>query len=129
MKIIADIKKQTIRIILLLEPIKLWGEMISHKIESRKLIIKISRNFVFNCYREFRSAYQVDKNSIRSIEVNLYSINKMDSSALGMLLQLHEYHDKKDLSILIKDCDSEVMSILYISGFNKLFTLHDNSSN
>jgi anti-anti-sigma factor len=47
----------------------------------------------------------------------------MDSSALGMLLQLREHAGGSNQSVLIRNCNPEIAEILRISNFNKLFTM------
>lgn len=55
------------------------------------LTIKISDRFDFNVHAQLRAAYRSDGKRYTGYVVDLKDTTYMDSSALGMLLQIKEY--------------------------------------
>lgn len=84
--------------------------------------IKVSGRFDFGINKDFRKAAEVAK-EVKTVIVDLLSVDYLDSSALGMLLVLRErMADKKD-AIRIRNVKPDVMKVLKIANFDKLFTL------
>ncbi|MCB1761602.1 MAG: STAS domain-containing protein [Gammaproteobacteria bacterium] len=90
--------------------------------ENNQVVIKVSGRFDFTCHQEFVSGYRAYPPGLKSYVVDLSQTEFMDSSAMGMLLQLREYGDKKSGVSLVKGRDS-VKDILRIANFDKLFTI------
>ena len=90
--------------------------------DNNEVVIKVSGRFDFSCHQEFISGYKAYPSGSKSYVVDLSKADFMDSSAMGMLLQLREYGDKKAGVSLINGCDS-VKDILRIANFDKLFTI------
>lgn len=87
--------------------------------------IAMSGRFDFGAHRAFRDAYEqlLQQPDIRSIEINLTSVEYMDSSALGMLLLLHERAEACNKSVALCKPNATVSQILDIANFGKLFTI------
>jgi anti-anti-sigma factor len=90
------------------------------------LEICIEGAFDFNLLNEFRESYQDNINEITgkphtNYIVNLRSTTSIDSSALGMLLNMKRALGKNDREIRISHCQPQVLKILTISRFDKKF--------
>ena len=85
----------------------------------------MSGRFDFSAHRAFRDAYDpiLKQTGITSLEINLSEVAYMDSSALGMLLLLHERAEASGIKIVLSRASSTVMQILDIANFGKLFTI------
>ncbi len=78
--------------------------------------------FDFQLHTEFRDVYETEK----EVETLVLDMNKtvyMDSSALGMMLQLKEHADKSKGKVSIKNAKGNIMQIIEIAHFDKLFTI------
>lgn len=87
------------------------------------LTIGIRGVFNFSLLNDFRQAY-TDK-SIKSIKIiiDMAATTSMDSSALGMLLNMQEYLGKSDGEIRIIKCNADVMKVFGITCFDKKFNI------
>ena len=81
--------------------------------------------FDFSAHRSFRDAYEplVKGKVYTTLEINLADVVYMDSSALGMLLLLHERAQVDGKEVVLSRANSTVSQILDIANFNKLFTI------
>ncbi|MBE0439842.1 MAG: STAS domain-containing protein [Gammaproteobacteria bacterium] len=95
---------------------------ISTEIKDNNLIIKIKGRFDFKAQAEFRGAYEKAQPSAKFV-VDLSQTDYMDSSALGMLLLLHDYAGGDKSQIEIVKCSEDVKAIFAISNFQKLFKI------
>jgi anti-anti-sigma factor len=89
--------------------------------DGKEITISLPEKFDFQLHREFREAYE--RNDAKSLVLDMNKTQFMDSSALGMLLQLKEYTDKKNGKISIKNASKNVLQIMQIAHFDKLFTV------
>lgn len=92
------------------------------------LEICIEGAFDFMLLNDFREAYSDNINSETEMPytnyvINLRSTSSIDSSALGMLLNMKRTLDKKDREIRITHCRPQIHKILVISRFDKKFTI------
>ncbi len=85
--------------------------------------IQLGEKFDFSVVTDFREAYSDMPASIKEIEVNLTDTLYMDSSALGMLLNMQKVLAGKQLRYVISNCRPAVARILEISRFNKKFDI------
>ena len=87
--------------------------------------IQMKGRFDFSAHRSFKDSYAplLQQQGISSLEINLADVAYMDSSALGMLLLLHERAQANDKEIVLCRANSTVMQILDIANFGKLFTI------
>jgi len=91
--------------------------------DGKKLIISVKRKFDFTLLNEFRQAYSNDTAMSAEIVIDLRSTSTLDSSALGMLLNMQEYLGKKDGEITIINCNADVMKVFNITHFENKFTI------
>jgi len=85
--------------------------------------ISIEGDFEFSRLNEFRKAYTENEDAIRSakIVIDLDKTNTIDSSALGMMLNMQKHLNKEDREISIINCNEIVSKILNITNFEKKF--------
>ena len=86
------------------------------------ITIKVSGRFDFSAHQEFINSYRDVPKGEKSFIVDLSSTDYMDSSAMGMLLQLRE-HASKSSQIELKNANANIQEILKIANFDKLFKL------
>lgn len=90
---------------------------------SNELVIEISGRFDFTQVKEFRDAYSNEgKTMPRSYVVDLRETEHMDSSALGMLLNMRK-HLGDTAAIRIANSRPQIKKILTISRFDKKFSI------
>jgi HptB-dependent secretion and biofilm anti anti-sigma factor len=87
--------------------------------DGTEVTISLPEKFDFQLHKEFRAAYE--ESNVKSLVLDMNKTQYMDSSALGMLLQLKEYTDKHNSEIKIKNASKNVMQIMQIAHFDKLF--------
>ena len=87
--------------------------------------IGMKGRFDFSAHRAFKEAYDplLQQKGFTSLEINLANVAYMDSSALGMLLLLHERAQAEGKEVVLSRANSTVMQILDIANFGKLFTI------
>ena len=90
--------------------------------DNDEVVIKVSGRFDFSCHQEFITGYKAYPPGEKGYVVDLSQADFMDSSAMGMLLQLREYGNKRAGVALVNGSDS-VKDILRIANFDKLFTI------
>ena len=87
------------------------------------LTLVINGKFDFSILNEFREAYSaVDARHARVV-VNFHKVTSIDSSALGMLLNMQRTLDKADSEIALINCTQDVKKILQIVRFDKKFSI------
>ncbi|RMF18095.1 MAG: anti-sigma factor antagonist, partial [Gammaproteobacteria bacterium] len=89
--------------------------------ESGTVVVAISGTFDFKCVHDFRAAYQ-DLPDASTYVVDLADVTHMDSSALGMLLNMRRSVGE-DKQVVLRRAQPTVRKILEISRFDKMFTL------
>jgi len=82
--------------------------------------IRVSGRFDFGAHQDFQRAYKQHPRGERAFIVDLRHTDYMDSSAMGMLLQLREYAVKDRTPELVNGNDA-VREILHIANFDRLF--------
>ncbi|MBO1256126.1 STAS domain-containing protein [Alteromonas sp. 5E99-2] len=88
-----------------------------------ELTIEIDSKFDFTKVEEFRMAYSETASEVRKVVVDLQKTEYMDSSALGMLLNMQRFFDGKEVTFDIKNCQQQIFRILTISRFDKKFNI------
>ena len=88
-----------------------------------RLTIAVGEKFDFGKVQEFRSAYSSDSDDVTAVVIDLQRTQYMDSSALGMLLNMQKSMSDKVTSFSIINCSEQVSKILSIARFDKKFTL------
>jgi HptB-dependent secretion and biofilm anti anti-sigma factor len=89
--------------------------------DGNEITISLPEKFDFQLHKEFRQAYE--ETDAKSLVLDMNKTQYMDSSALGMLLQLKEYSDNNSSKICIKNASNNIMQIMQIAHFDKLFTI------
>ncbi len=88
--------------------------------DGKNLTINISGRFDFEIVQEFRSAYSQHQNV--NYIIDMRSTEHMDSSALGMLLNMRKsLGDSAKISII--NARPQIRKILTISRFDKKFNI------
>ncbi len=85
--------------------------------------IQIDGKFDFNLVQDFRAAYQQVGTNKPKLVVDLRNTEYMDSSALGMLLNMQKNLGDTVSSITISNCRPQIKKILQISRFDKKFII------
>jgi len=91
--------------------------------DNKVLVISIKGKFDFALLNKFRQAYAGHDDKPEKIVVDMRSTTTIDSSALGMLLNMQRYLDQSDGDIRIINCNQDVRKVLQITHFNKKFTI------
>ncbi len=87
----------------------------------KQLTIAIEGMFDFNLMHKFKASYG-DVQGIESYILDFSGVDYMDSSALGMLLNMRKVVDDSS-RIVIKDAQPAVGKILAMSRFDKKFEI------
>lgn len=89
--------------------------------ESGKVVtIRVQGRFDFAVHQDFLRAYKSYPKGERQFVVDLSGTDYMDSSAMGMLLQLRE-HGASGETIELVNGSEGIKEILRIANFDKLF--------
>lgn len=88
-------------------------------------VIRLTGRFDFSGHREFRHCYEaaLQEPAVRKIDVDLNSVEYLDSSALGMLLLLKEQADARALPVSLLNCSGMVKEILDVANFGVMFSM------
>jgi anti-anti-sigma factor len=88
----------------------------------QQVTLAIEGRFDFSQHREFSGAYKAFEKGSKEFLVDLSRVQYMDSSAMGMLLQLREYAKKGgNDTVVLANPTPGVADILRIANFEKLF--------
>jgi len=88
--------------------------------------IKIDDRFDSSVYAEFKKAYMplIVNVAVKIVEIDISTLNYMDSAALGMLLQLDAAAANAGKSISLIGVPGRVADILKTAHADKLFTIN-----
>lgn len=87
------------------------------------LTISIKGKFNFSLLNEFREAYSNHTIKPKKIIIDMRRTSTIDSSALGMFLNMQRHLKKEDGEISIINCNKDVNKIFQITHFNKKFSI------
>lgn len=87
-----------------------------------EVTLDMPERFDFGVHTDFRKSYEENRSAKKYI-INLKKTRYMDSSALGMLLQLHEHLGGDNSSIRVKNADHNITEILTIANFEKMMQI------
>lgn len=88
------------------------------------LTISVKGDFNFLLLNEFRDAYSSEEAvTARKLIVDLGKTETVDSSALGMLLNMQRHLEKEDGEITIINSNPVVQKIFNITHFGKKFNI------
>lgn len=86
--------------------------------------VAVNGDFGFSLLHEFRNAYSRNDASLaKNVVIDMRMTDTVDSSALGMLLNMKQYMNKADGEIHIINCNKFVSKIFDITNFKKKFTI------
>ena len=91
--------------------------------DGKVLTIYIEEKFNFGKVQEFRLAYSQDTEKVESIVIDLQKTEYMDSSALGMLLNMQKSLNSTVSDFKITHSRPQVLKILQIARFDKKFVI------
>ncbi|RUO55327.1 MULTISPECIES: STAS domain-containing protein [Pseudidiomarina] len=91
--------------------------------DGKELTISIHGKFDFGVVHEFRRAYSSLGDEKPVVYIDLRNTEYLDSSALGMLLNMRKAIINQVESVAIINTNPQVKSILEISRFDKLFKI------
>lgn len=91
--------------------------------DGKVLTITLDDKFDFGKVQEFRQAYSENVDNVNHVVVDLVNTEYMDSSALGMLLNMQKTLRDQVQKFSIVNCRPQVSKILQISRFDKKFDL------
>jgi len=89
--------------------------------DGNSVTISVSGRFDFAAHQDFAKAYKAYPKGAKTYLVDLSGAEYMDSSAMGMLLQLREYSNKNEGGVTLANGNEGVKEILRIANFDKLF--------
>lgn len=90
--------------------------------QGNSITIKVKGRFDFSAHQDFIAAYRDAPKGEKTFSVDLSETEYMDSSAMGMLLQLREHASKAE-QIELVNASANIQEILRIANFDKLFKL------
>jgi len=90
--------------------------------DRNQLTIGVSGKFDFSQVKDFKDAYSESDYKDASYIVDLQETEHMDSSALGMLLNMRKFLGD-DTEISISNSRPQIKKILTISRFDKKFSI------
>jgi anti-anti-sigma factor len=82
----------------------------------------VAGRFDYSIHQDFMQSYKGFTKGEKSFIVDLAGAEYMDSSAMGMLLQLREYNRVGE-SVKLTNGNDTVTDVLRIAHFDKLFTI------
>lgn len=89
-----------------------------------EVTLTMGKSFDFNCVNDFRAAYESIKiESGMPVIIDMRSTHYMDSSALGMLINMHKFLSAKSVVIKIVNSSEQIKKIFTISRFDKKFQI------
>lgn len=91
--------------------------------QGKTLTIDVGGKFDFSKVEDFRNAYADLDESAKHVAVDLTRTEYMDSSALGMLLNMQKALVERKLTFSIDNARPQVAKILKISRFDKKFEI------
>ena len=87
------------------------------------LTIVLDQKFDFGKVQDFRAAYSDETDKVKQIVIDLKNTEYMDSSALGMLLNMQKSMSATVDTFKIVHARAAVLKILKISRFDKKFDI------
>ncbi len=90
--------------------------------DGKTLTIGVRGRFDFSVVNEFRSAYETRAKGL-SYVIDMRQAEHIDSSALGMLLNMRGFLGGDTAKIEIVNCPPGIRKILEISRFDKKFKI------
>lgn len=94
------------------------------KKDAGEVEIVLDEVFDFKKVEDFRKSYElVDTQASKLISINFGNTKYMDSSALGMLLNIQSFFKEKAIKIRIVNAKDQIKKIFTISRFDQRFEI------
>lgn len=94
------------------------------KKSSDEVQIVLDEVFDFKKAEEFRLAYEgVVCAGVKIVTINFSSARYMDSSGLGMLLNVQSYFKDRNIVVALANPNEQIRKIFSISNFDRRFTI------
>jgi len=87
-------------------------------------MIRLPEQFDFMTHQAFRSPHKDTQQPGMRYVIDFQLTCYMDSSALGMLLLMHEKLSGNDAEVRFINCSPWIKSLLKIVNFHKIFTFY-----
>ncbi|MDX2299665.1 MAG: STAS domain-containing protein [Xanthomonadaceae bacterium] len=99
---------------------------VSHEYDRERdcLTIRLEESFDFAVHKAFREAYAQLDAQPRTYVIDTSGTERIDSSALGMLMLLCERARSHQAAIHVVNCSPALRNILRVSGFDKQMTVN-----
>jgi anti-anti-sigma factor len=91
--------------------------------DEKSVTILITGRFDFSTHQDFMQTYKAYPKGEKNYVVDLTNAEYLDSSAMGMLLQLREHSAKDSDGVILKNGNEAVQDVLRIANFGKLFLI------
>lgn len=91
--------------------------------DGKVLTIRMDAKFDFSKVKDFRESYAQIDQRLTTIIIDLTHTEYMDSSALGMMLNMQKSLSGRLIDYKIQHCQEQVARILKISRFDKKFEI------
>ncbi len=98
--------------------------IVAEMIDDKNIMeIKPQGDFNYSSHSEFQKSFETGEEGVTKFVINMETVNSMDSSALGMLLQLLDYAGGMKESVKIINCNPTLLETLRISNFYSLMEI------
>jgi anti-anti-sigma factor len=91
--------------------------------DGHRVTIEVKGRFDFETHQTFGRVYRQYARGEKIYVVDLGGADYMDSSALGMLLQLRDHSDKARGGVVLANGNQGIREVLRIANFDKLFQI------
>ena len=91
--------------------------------DKKQLTVVADEVFDFGKVQDFRVAFSTDTEDVEEVTIDLHKTAYMDSSALGMLLNMQKLLSAKVSTFKITNTRPQVLKILQIARFDKKFEI------
>ncbi len=91
--------------------------------DKKTLIIELDKTFDFSKVQDFKQAYEKTNSTLNTVIIDLRETEYMDSSALGMLLNMQKMLASHVSSFQIVNSRPQIQKVLKISRFDKKFEI------
>lgn len=91
--------------------------------DGKQFIIHITGKFDFSLVQDFRKSYDAINERATIVVIDFRETNYIDSSALGMLLNMRKSIGPANRSIHLINCRPDIRRIIDIARFDKLFVI------
>lgn len=90
--------------------------------DGKTVTISVQGQFDFTTHKSFRAAYQQYAPDLNYV-LDLSRTDRVDSSALGMMLLLREHAGGERARIRVQGCSAAIKSVFDVSNFGRLFSI------